>query len=371
MMNALQETGLHTVGRVIDAWRAGMSDSYQDYTRPARVTPLMIVDSSLHGYEHISTVTQSLLSAFSAYYLLSWNMLTITIDNVSVARHLDKLNPNRNVKDSILQGGGVLWNLADNQNYQHALPRFGAKGMISNEAKGDNDDKNDVTTPAGLAAKATKVVDELTNLSVGKFLEVQISNGKGGTATIPVLVQLQASMMIPDLMASFLTTGNKQNDIASRIIKYKSDQIGLLDLLTSRDIVKEHKKTLWNDKTGVYTAITQRQRNNKLSALLTANPTVANASNLLVVSEDTVKKAELEMNGRFDDFRLRQKLFNETGLFIVAVVDPVYDMVKFYTNGIAESSELSIKDCRAANQKEGSTISDILKAYSLGKTPGF
>ena len=124
MTSVLQETGLHTVGRLIDAWKAGMSDSYQDYTKPARVNPLMIVDTALQGYEHIGVVTQSQLSAFSAYYLLAWNMLSITIDNVSVARHLDKLNPSRSVKNSVIDSAGVIWNLS-NENFDHKLPRFG------------------------------------------------------------------------------------------------------------------------------------------------------------------------------------------------------------------------------------------------------
>ena len=78
MLQTLGETGLVTVGKVIDAMKSGVADSYVDYTRPARVEPLMIVDSSALFYENTPVVTQSLHSAFSAYYLLAWNMLMIS-----------------------------------------------------------------------------------------------------------------------------------------------------------------------------------------------------------------------------------------------------------------------------------------------------
>lgn len=368
MISALSETGLASAGKFIDAWKAGTSSSYADYTSSARVAPLMIVDTELVHYEHTPVVTQTLHSAFSAYYLLAWNMMTLSIDNISVKRQLDKLNPSRSVKDTIVDSAGVLWNIS-NESYEHALPRFG-KDNVSNEDRNDTDRRKNINEPAGLANNASKVIQEAANLGVGKVLEVQIGNGKEKT-TIPILIQLSASIMVPDLLAKLLSTGNVNNDLSERVLKWRSGQIDLIDLLTARDLVKEHKKALVDDKTGIYQAIVDRMRSNKLSGLLSMNPTVANASNLVVVDTNTVKKTEVMTQTRFSDFRSRQKLFDATGLFIVAEVDQEYDRVKFYTNGIADVSDVSIKECKVANKNEGGTISDILKAYQLGKTPGF
>jgi hypothetical protein len=379
MISALSETGLTTAGKFIDAVRAGQSDSYADYTRSARVNPLMIVDSELINYEHSPVVTQSLHSAFSAYYLMAWQMLTLSIDNIAVKRHLDKLNPNRSVKDSIVDSAGVIWNIghADNQSYDpsvesfaHRLPRYG-KGTVSNESN-DTSGKKAGLEPAGMVSKSNDIIKEASNLAVGKILEINVSSGGNGKGTtIPILIQLTASVMVPDLLAKLLSTGNVNNDLSERILKFRAGSIDLIDLLTARDLVKDHKRNLANDKSGIYAAITNRMRSNKLSGLLSMNPTVANASNLVVVDTNTVKKTELLTNTRFSDFRSRQKLFDATGLFIVAEVDQEYDRVKFYTNGIADVTDVSIKECKAANKNEGSSISDILKAYSLGKTPGF
>lgn len=434
MLDKIGETGLVTVGRVIDGMRSGSANSYVDYTRPLRVEPRLIVDSSLMFYEHTPTVTQSLHSAFSAYYLLSWNMLMATIDNIAVARHLDKLNPNRSVKDSVVDSAGAIWNISS-ESYAHKLPSFGLKP--SNEANGGRqgnvvntgdyvresvakgvkdaldengrksapllaqamqeaedrqkqvignavsglkndlkrDRKNELSeqnlmVPGGLASRSLEVIKEASNLSVGKILEVQISNS-GKSSTLPVMIRLHASVMVPNLLADLLATGNVDNGFGARKIKYDSGQISFLDLLTARDLNKRHKKNLMQDKTGVYTAVADQKRNNSLAGFLSLNPSVANATNLVVTTTETIKKLELEIGGRFDDFKIRQRLFNTTGIFIVAVIDQEYDRVKFYTTDIPDSSNLSMRDCAASNKKEGASITDILKAYQLGNAPGF
>jgi len=366
MLEKLGEAGLVTAGKMIDALRSGAANSYVDYTRPARVEPLLIVDSSVLFNENTATVTQSLHSAFSAYYLLSWNMLQATIDNIAVARHLDKLNPNRSVKDSVVDTAGAIWSMS-NESFKHRLPSF---KTISNEASQMLGGENEIAEPGGLASRSTEVIKEATNLSVGKILEVQISAG-GNKGTLPILIRLQASTMVPDLVSKLLATGNVDNDVSARWIKYRSGQINMVDLLTARDLVKEHKKNLMQDKTGVYSALASARRSNHLSGLLSLNPSVANSTNLVVTTTETIKKVELLINDKFSNFKARQKLFDTTGMFIVAVMDPEYDRVQFYTTGIPSVSDLSIRECKAANQKESTSITDILKAYQLGNAPSF
>lgn len=456
MLDKLGEAGLVTAGKVIDAMRSGVAKSYVDYTRPTRVEPRMIVDSSVMFYENTAVVTQSLHSAFSAYYLLAWNIMQAGIDNIAVARHLDKLNPNRSIRDSALDSAGAIW-MMSNEGYRHKLPSFG--GVPSLESKGgrggtvvnttsyleeiaqtaardaaesvaksvrqhqeqidnrnhmqsiidkgaENDRRKEaeerqqkiitkaigdsaaglkkdlarehrmdaaernLMEPGGLAARSTEVIKEASNLSVGKILEVQISNS-GEKRVIPIMVRLMASIMTPDLLKELLSTGHVDNSVSSRWVKYQSGQINLIDLLTARDLVKQHKRNLMKDTTGVYTATAAQNRTNKFAALLSMNPSVANSTNLVVTTTETIKKVELAIGGRFDNFKTRQALFDATGLFIVAVIDQEYDRVKFYTTDIPEASDLSIRECKAANQKEGASITDMMKAYQLGNAPSF
>lgn len=364
MIEKLGEAGLLTAGKLIDAMRSGSAKSYVDYTRPARVEFNLVLDTSILFNEATVTVSQSTHSMVSAYYLLSWNMLQASIDNVAVARHLDKLNPNRSVKDSVIDSAGAIWTLS-NESFKHRLPNF---GKPSNESQ--MFDPNTIMEPGGLAARSTEVIKEASNMSVGKILEVQISCGKE-KATLPIMIRQNANTMVPGLLADFMTTGNVDNSVASRIVKYRTGQIDLLDLLTARDLVRDHKKRLMQDKNGVYTALTNQRRSNHFAGLLSLNPTVANMSNIVITSVDTIKKVELAINDKFDNFRTRQKLFDATGLFIVAVIDPEYDRVKFYTTDIPTASDLSVRELKAGNQKEGASITDILKAYQLGNSPSF
>lgn len=413
MLDKLGEAGLVTVGKIIDAMRSGTANSYVDYTRTSRVEPQLIVDSSALFYENTPVVTQSLHSAFSAYYLLAWNMLQATVDNVAVARHLDKLNPNRSVRDSVVDTAGAIWMLS-NESFKHRLPKFGRpsneatdprlpsqadmdlaqrmmeegekmtsrivrdavsdaahgiKNDLKKAQKADENEKN-LMQPGGLVARSTEVIKEASNLSVGKLLEVQISNN-GSKQTLPIMIRLLASTMVPDLMTEFLSTGNIDTSMSGRWVKYQSGQINFVDLLTARDLVRNHKKNLMQDKTGLFTTLTNQQRSNKLAGMFSLNPSVANSSNLVVTTTETIKKVELAIGDKFSNFKARQRLFDHTGLFIVAVIDQEYDRVKFYTTDIPSVSDLSIRECKAANKNEGASITDILKAYQLGNAPSF
>ena len=399
MLDKLGEAGLVTVGKIIDAMRSGTANSYVDYTRTSRVEPQLIVDSSALFYENTPVVTQSLHSAFSAYYLLAWNMLQATVDNVAVARHLDKLNPNRSVRDSVVDTAGAIWMLS-NESFKHRLPKFGRPSLEANDprlpvpeefmqagrqivgeavsgikndlkkaAKADENERN-LMQPGGLVARSTEVIKEASNLSVGKLLEVQISNN-GSKQTLPIMIRLLASTMVPDLMTEFLSTGNIDTSMSGRWVKYQSGQINFVDLLTARDLVRNHKKNLMQDKTGLFTTLTNQQRSNKLAGMFSLNPSVANSSNLVVTTTETIKKVELAIGDKFSNFKARQRLFDHTGLFIVAVIDQEYDRVKFYTTDIPSVSDLSIRECKAANKNEGASITDILKAYQLGNAPSF
>lgn len=369
MVNELGEAGLVTVGKLIDGWKSGAADSYVDYTRPSRVEPNLIVDSSLMFYEHTPIVAQSLHSAFSAYYLLAWNMLQASVNNISVMRHLDKLNPNRSIKNSVIDSAGAIF-IASNESRTAAQVTYRFPSLISNEARNNSQDLEGIMEPAGLAARSTEVIKEASNLSVGKILEVQIAYGQN-KQSLPILIRMHASTMVPGMMADFLSTGNADNTVGSRMIKWQTGQIDTIDLLTARDLVRDHKRNLMRDPTGIYAATAAQRRGNKISGMLSLNPSVANSTSLVITTAETIKKLELLINEKFSDYRVRQRLFETTGLFIVAVVDMEYDRVKFYTTGIPTASDVSIKDCQTATNKKDSSITDILKAYQLGNAPSF
>ena len=57
---------------------------------------------------------------------------------------------------------------------------------------------------------------------------------------------------------------------------------------------------------------------------------------------------------------------------VIAVVDRDYERVTFYTRGIDASTDVSVRELKAANKTKDSTdIADILKQITSGQAPSF
>jgi len=99
------------------------SGSLVEYTKSARVEPLMIIGSDCVNLEYMSDVAQSLQSLFSGYYLQGVALMT-QINGVSVAGLLDRLNPDRNANllGAVSQATGKA--------YEYGKSRYASESMM-------------------------------------------------------------------------------------------------------------------------------------------------------------------------------------------------------------------------------------------------
>jgi hypothetical protein len=366
----LAAIGLSTIRRVTDLWAASKADSLIDYTKVARVEPTTLIDADVLFYEGLNEVQQSLLSIFAGYYLQAV-ALSASVGRVEVMRHLDKLNPKRSATDSAANTAG--WLMAS-ENYKDRLPRFDSLGL---EAIGDrfkNDmTRNDTDMPDSdsdaFGRDNASTLRELTNLSVGKMFNVTISDN-GHSASIPIAIRLMASTMPTRNLIHILSIDGKDNSAKERYHAWRAGRIEFIkDLVLCQDLIDAHRKNLMQDKDGTYTSILKQARGNQLSTIVSGNPSVATASNIAIVSQETVGQLEMELNCKFGDFKAREKIFKSTYLMIVAVINKQYDRVTFYHRGINGHTEASLRDLKSANKGSGPDVSDILKAYQFGNSP--
>lgn len=355
----LASIGLGSIRKIVDLWGSSRADSLIDYTRQMRVEPYVVIDNAVLFNDMLPDVMQSLQNIFAGYYLQAV-AVSATIGNIHVARQLDKLSPNRQPIDAIGH-----WMLAT-ENYKNGLPTFERKAAMeaADAAKGD-----DPNGAAGVGRDAIDQAKELANLSVGKLLEVQITDGQH-KGTIPVALRLIATGLPSDKVAHMLSQGSEDVSVGERWHGFKSGRLEFIkDLILCRDLIEERRRNLMADKDDVYSNIIARQRNNKISGLLTGNPSVATASNMVVMNTDTQAMLELKTNAKFSDFKSRERLLKETSIMIVAVIDPSWDRVTFYHRGIPQPTSLSARDLKVSNKGSGPDVSDILKAYQLGNAP--
>lgn len=376
MNHDFTDIGLNGIRKILDLWRAGKSDSLIDYTQPTRVEPIVLLDADVLFYDSTPEVMQSLLATFSGYYLQAV-ALSATVGKVEVMRHLDRLNPRRNPIDSGAETAG--WLLAQ-ESYKYGLPSAKTVKVamesanlsldvmplrVAMEAKKEEDKRSEFAT----GKDTLTTVKELSNLSVGKLLSVEITDGQH-KATIPVAVRLMASSLPSSSLTHILSIGKKDISMKARWHGWRSGRLEFWrDLVFCQDLIDAHRQNLMNDKDGIYRQILGRKRKNTLAAVLSGNPSVATASNMVVMSKETAEAVELDSNISLANFKMREQLFEPTSLMIMAVISKDYDRVTFYYRGIAEKTEVSVRDLKASNKGNGPDVADILKAYQMGNAP--
>lgn len=379
-------TGLSLAGKLSETMRSSTSDSLIEYTQPTRVEPIVLMDEKVVTLPYAGAIMQSLTSLFSGYYLQAV-ALSVNVGSVNVVKLLDRLNPKRSVQDNIGNGisNGIsaVVSMESATSYRYSLPVPGqSTGLesfnVSMEAPSlaeqvyaasqgktlDNPEES-----ATFGRDTVKLLGELTNLSVGKVLEVNIES-EGRCAVFPVNVRLICSGIGSKELVHILSVGSKNISVKERFHAWRAGQLEFIrDLVLCQDLIDSHKKTLAKDQTGIYEEIRNRRKGNGLSAIFSGQPSVATASNIVVTTKSTIAELERTIGGRIKDFRTREKLFKETYCMILCVVDPDWECVTFYHRSIAVPTEMSIKELSVSNKNKGPDIAEIMKAYQLGNNP--
>lgn len=323
--------------------------SYIEASAPARVEPTVLVDQDILFNDMTHDVLQTLLSLFSGFYLQAV-ALTSNIGSVSVRKQLDRLNPQRDL------GANMAWSL---ESYKEALPGTVAKSGLVMEA----DEAN--MTPRD----AAETLSEAAALSVGRLLNVEISDGEK-KGNIPVTVRLMTYPIPTASLIHTLSPGNIERTWKERWHGWKSGKLSFInDMILCKDLIDDHRRGLMKDKDGAWSKIVERNRKNVVSGLLSGQQSLGAASNMVVMSEATATKLEIELNGALKDYKTRQKVFDRTSLMIMVVVDPSWNRATFYYRGMDDTTSLDARDLKTSGRNSGPDIMDILKAYQRGAAP--
>lgn len=367
-------TALQTLAKVVSDVKNNVLGYYSDNslseaTKLLRVEPLTIVSRDLASLDYMPDVMQSMLSIFSAYYLQAVNMLT-KVNDVHVLRMLDRLNPDRDETAFLLAAESSHPTMPTMclENYKHQLP----KGVIaaSLEASGDTDN--------------VKFINEQSNLSVGKILNVDICTGeaqgtdKDGkpnrpkTITIPISVRLATSLVASSTAVHLLALKAEDTSLVERYHAWRSGRIQFVrDLIWCQDLIDEMKRAMIGDESGTIQEIIRRVNNSKKFGMLTKNPSLVAASNIFIISESNAKELEQKLNGSLHNLKTRQKAFDGTYAMIIAVVDRNFNRVTIYTRGIEAPTDVNIRELKAANKGNGIDIADLLRNMNSGMPISF
>lgn len=368
--------------------------SLTDVAKLTRVEPLTVVSRDCITLDYLPDVMQSLLSVFTAYYLQAVSIYG-RIDSVRVLKILDRLNPDRDKfgmfnEDDVtgaLSSKAPAWGFESMkdmptlclENYAYKLP--GVK--LANEANSTLQEelKKPVLTTNASISDNTKALNEVTNLAVGKMIDVCISikgapkadgSESSSKTTIPVSVRLVPALLSNNSIQHILTLKDQDTSLVERFHAWRSGRIEFIrDLMFCQDLIDTHKKALMEDQDGVYSEIIRRANNAKVGGLLTKNPSLVSASNLFIISEDVVKDVERKLGGKFNNPTIRNKAFDNTYAMIIVVVDREREWVTFYQRGMSIGTSVSIRDLKASSKGKGPDVLDLLKSMNMGSQLNF
>lgn len=333
------------------------------------VRPLTIIDNDCTKVDYLPDVLQCLLSMFTAYYLRAVNY-TAVVSDVKVAKVLDRLNPDRS-NDVMLLGGSTILGGVSSESINNSI-KYSLPGTISSFVTESLDHWSDKESKVSVAGKDNlETIIDSSSLAVGKLINVKIQVGdkEKKTIEIPVNVNLSVSITPVQTIKRILTIKSDSNSLDERWWKYKTGQISFIkDLILCQDLIDEHKKALMNDTEGTYSEMIRRVNNAKKYGLITANPSLVSASNLFVLSKDTIKEIEDKLNGKISNDRIRQAIFNNTYAMIIAIIDRDHDTITFYINGVNHPTDVTSKSLKASNKGKGPDILDMLKAFNMSSS---
>lgn len=364
-------TAITTVAKVIDYFKTNVAGHVTDssltkLTKLTRAEPLTIISNDCANLENLNDILQYLLNCYVGYIVQTAAILG-RVNSIETVRILDAINPDRDSTGLLLQGRFHNDKLAAEnatyflrENYQYALPtreRVIAKSIAAMEGSGS------------VAEGDTKNIYEMPNLAVGKLINLNIGVDDKDVK-IPMQVTLAPAILPTESLTYLFTHRKEDTSLVERYHSWRAGRIELIrDMIFGSDLIREYRRASLKDKTGTLQEIVRRANNARAFGLLTKNPSLAIASNMYVMTKDTAAAIEAKTGQRFSSPQGREKLLEGTYAMIIAIVEPEWNMVTVYFNGIAQPSTFSLKALKGKDK--GPDMGDVMRSLLEGRAPAF
>ena len=375
---------LGTLGRLPDMFRSMRSGSLTEYTQVTRVEPIMLVDHTIADVPAMEDISQSLTAIFAGYYLQAAAIAT-NVGKIEVIKLLDKLNPARTPAEA----AGYMFSI---ESYKSKLPRradvetgrnkptfgelkanfAGAKPrIVSLEAWDDTpidlEVAPDSTTQHYKNQEA--VASVARNLSTGLLLNLDVES-EGHKATIPITIRLIASLTKPEILTQLISYAEKNKTMKERWHGWRSGELDFIrDIIFCQDLISAHRTAQIKDDSNRYMEILSRKNRNRISGLLSGNPSVSTASNIIVISKQTKDAIERQITSKLSHYKTRERIFQATYAMLIVVVDTDWETATIYHRGIPTPTDVTFKEFKRSNNGKGVDVNEVLKAYQLGNHP--
>lgn len=251
--------------------------------------------------------------------------------------------------------------------HQERLRKAGS--TMSGNARQDLEDSRSRNS-VGFDGNVAEVVKDSIDLSVGKIVELTLTNAEGSSAQIPVLFRANTVIMPAFSLVQMLVDLTKNITRRERTLEWRSGMIdGLKDVLFATDLVRARVKGMVEDKSGTYQELMSRRAKSHLASVVSGSRSINTSSSIYILAKETADLLERESGGRLADPGFRAKLVENSYMMIMAVVDPQWETVVLYHAGIRTPTTVHLRDLKKVGKGKDVDMVEIIKLLQSGNAP--
>ena len=382
MLEESQSLVTRAVNHALAVFRQSTHDNIVSYTAPGRIAPIAVIDSSIVHSPYTNDLMQSILVIYTCFWARAFAFRSSKV-GLRAARTLDSLNPSSNLREGVTTASGRLGRLiAASESYNDGLPVFNDYDLVNQTIDADFDEAVSFRAEArekrekriaGTDQKSMELIAQSANLSVGKVIRVNFQEGEE-TLPVDVTIRLDSHAMRSESIVQMLSFTGTEYKILPRIRLTQDRQITVSDFFFSTDLINQEVDLLRSDKNGVFGRILRNKDRGFLTELISrfsANAPINLCSGIAVVNQRTLREVEPILGGPIVNLAARNKIFENSTLLMLVVVDTEEQEFDIWYRGVATPTTLTVNDIKQVSKGNGNDMDKVLTTLMQGRAPQF
>ena len=367
------------LSKAIRDFRSGLSLSLPDYLKTTKIMSRMYIGENLYEEEILIPLISMINQIYCGYVLTALQLNQYVQGNRTVRDMLEMVSTNS--ARHIDLDTDLTANFVNPYNLSVHQEGFGTSVLELDPKEQKLFSGRVIELDLGVpGARITETDDHDAKNPFHKDVFERDDNMRMQQIKVSVMVQLIPYLTSPLVLGELLKL-NLHPSLGVRFTKAWVGEINFIsDFMFEMDLIKDRRKALKEDKSGVLFDILQQQSNALSRALLRyvgVLPKNFNTANTIMIIHDRdFKEACHKASIDFSRLSDRERFFRETFMMKVLVVDPMYGKVTIYYNGLNSVGVYSFNKIMA-NANAGSKGSDkydlqsIMTAVASGISPKF
>lgn len=388
----------------------GEGNSLQDVAKLSQVKPLTLVSEQLKGLPEIYDILHGGLNVYAMDHMLAANIMGLHLQDSRIPKILDSLNPDRDI-DTLMTSVAMTSTSAsvtvlsmamaksseyerietinrhvsfkglqygrDTPKAKEAARPAGDLTMMSNlydlPDHMDPDFEHNNTDPIGSRGVTRVDAFEKGEAVVGKSYQLNFTVGEKGTpVSVPIVAQLNTAYVPGAVIQNLVTMNEKSIELGARFIDALKLEINpISDFIFNQDILKNDRKAMMMDPTGVTGDLIRSKNKKKLLGLLSGNVSLNTISAIMVMTEQDEDHIRRTIGGDLTNKLTRKKVFDNSSVSMIMVVDRRTNMVTTFVRNKNDYSELPFSRYKNAGLNNANAMTDLFKTLQSGRVPTF